>query len=429
MFDKHTATPINQVIRDFIHQGFRDFQSFNNVPYPLVLRQSLYRPMVLVITQFVMTTILSAVLAVIAIFMLDMNLWGMGFFILLGLITIFRPKVKNLFHTLYIYSDHLVWQQGFIFKKTHHIAFDDIYNIHVGSFSIVVPRIVGAERINLDALCISYTSLDDNYPKKSPCHTLFIPLYRSDKQKGQAELQNIVEWLALYKQFTEYKQSKNNNPTYHDMTDNNILYHLFSHLNSGSLVSKDYANLVHSYLVDNLAKYPPDDYPIVFYPPYRNIYNIIIVIIVSMLILAIALYYIPDNLTLWICALILYYFSVKGIYKSYWSIHHLSHIMIYPDCVEIISGYFNKQTHKVAIKDYEFYLEQIGEYAVTNTHINPKRTYKVELREKDRRYSSYKEPEHIYVSLSVPEKDYLLALFTLLQGQNKVNLSPVDEFC
>lgn len=102
--------------------------------------------------------------------------------------------------------------------------------------------------------------------------------------------------------------------------------------------------------------------------------------------------------------------------------------MIYPDCVEIISGYFNQQTHKIAIKDYEFYLEQIGEYAVTNTHINPKRTYKVELREKDRRYSSYKEPEYIYVSLSVPEKDYLLALFTLLQRQNKVNLSPIGTF-
>lgn len=298
----------------------------------------------------------------------------------------------------------------------------------MGSFSIIVPRIVGAERINLDALCISYISLDDNYPKKSPCHTLCIPLYRSDKQKGQAELQNIVEWLALYKQFTEYKQSKNDNPTYHDMTDNNILYHLFSHLHSGNLVSEDYANLVHSYLVDNLAKYPPDDYPIAFHPPYLKIYATIIAIIVSMLILAIALYYIPNNLTLWICVLVLYYFSVKGIYKSYWSIRHLSHIMIYPDCVEIISGYFNQQTHKIAIKDYEFYLEQIGEYAVTNTHINPKRTYKVELREKDRRYSSYKEPEYIYVSLSVPEKDYLLALFTLLQRQNKVNLSPIGTF-
>lgn len=104
MFDKRTATPINQVIRDFIHQGFREFQSFNNVPYPLVLRQSLYRPMVLVITQFVMTTILSALLALIAIFMLDMSFWGMGFFILLGLITIFRPKVKKLIsYALYLF--------------------------------------------------------------------------------------------------------------------------------------------------------------------------------------------------------------------------------------------------------------------------------------------------------------------------------------
>lgn len=428
MFDKRTATPINQVIRDFIHQGFREFQSFNNVPYPLVLRQSRHRLMVWVLTALLIEIAGSAVFAFMAVALLGMHVWGIAFVILLSLVTIFPMHMKNLFHTLYIYSDHLIWQTGVIFKKTYRITFDDIYNIHIGSFSIIVPQGNGFRRIYFDTLRISYTSFDGDYPKDSPCRALSMPLYRSDKQKGQAELQNIVDWLALYKQFTEYKQSKNDNPIYHDMTDNNILYHLFSHLNSGSLVSEDYANLVHSYLVDNLAKYPPDEYPIAFHPPYPKIYATIIAIIVSMIILAIALYYIPDNLTLWICVLILYYFSVKGIYKSYWSIRHLSHIMIYPDCVEIISGYFNQQSRKITIKDYEFYLEQIGEYAVTNTHINPKRTYKVELREKDWRYSSYKEPEHIYVSLSVPEKDYLLALFTLLQGQNKVNLSPIGTF-
>ncbi len=385
MLYKRMGTPINRVMHDFEHQGIDGFLGFDDIPYPLVLRQSRHRLMVWALTALITSIFASILFGFMAVGLFDMHLWGIAFFVLLLLTTLFPISVKNLFHTLYIYHDHLIWQTGFIFKKTHRITFDDIYNIHVNGIFIYVPSLLSriGRYVYFDTLHISYTCFDDNNPKQCPCHVLSMPLYRSNKQKEQVELKNIVTWLALYKKFLEYKQSKNNSSEYTDTTDKDILHHLYLNLSSGNLKSRNDTDTAHSFLVKNLAARPFIEYPITFYLTRHKlrIYFVIGIIIAFMLMLAVIFYNIPNSLKLWLCIplLLLYYFSIKLINHVYCSLKKISCLNVSCDAIEVINGYPTKKSKKLATKDYNFYLRQIQkqDYYTRNYHINPRYLYKI----------------------------------------------------